>query len=246
MLTYFSSHLVNDPYCGLWVVAFTEFIAKMAVFLLWDAYDVYRIWYLRPLARQYARSLDLSLVLGSRANQEDLRHLLDVMDQVNWEQVPAEQQQRGERQRQLEYSPGRTANAGDFVWYDPWTRQHLTSEQAAHLCRNPRAMPPTQPTGYVHEPAPANEDVLTDEDQQVAYEDEPYEMEQGSPMADDDEAVAPQPVDTGYAMPSEATLSIEAELGILRRFLEDVGIPSKMIRGDRDGKIQDLKLRLGW
>lgn len=33
VLTYLGSHLVNGLYCVLWVVAFTEFIAKMAVYI---------------------------------------------------------------------------------------------------------------------------------------------------------------------------------------------------------------------
>lgn len=39
-------------------------------------------------------------------------------------------------------------------------------------------MPPTQPTGYAFKPPPAQVEFLTDEEQQVAYENEPFEMEQ--------------------------------------------------------------------
>lgn len=63
------------------------------------------------------------------------------MDHMNWDQIPAEQHQRYTTRRQRDYSPGRTANAGDFIWYDPWTRQKTTSEKAAHLLQNRQAMP---------------------------------------------------------------------------------------------------------
>ncbi|PXF41657.1 hypothetical protein BWQ96_08668 [Gracilariopsis chorda] len=244
VITYLGSHLVNDPYCGLWVVACTEFIAKMAVFILWDAYDTYRVSYMSPTAREYARNLDLSLVLGSRANQEDFRHLMNVMDQINWDLVPADQAARGNRSRQREYSPGRTADAGDFVWYDPWTRQHLTSEQAPYLRQNPRAQPATQPTGYIFEPYAAVMDYMS-EDGDADYSEGPYEMDTEAPIPEEDTTVNPLPVNLGYQQPQQNSADDESELELLRRFLEEAGVPLTYVQGDRQHLLGLLRTNLG-
>ncbi|CAN8063272.1 unnamed protein product [Agarophyton chilense] len=110
-ISYIGSALVKDPFSGYWTVVYTEFIAKMAVFLLWDAYDTFRVWYMLPTARKYAKELDLSLVLGSRANHADFLHLLDLIDSVDWSGVPSDQSACGTRARHHDHSPGRTASA---------------------------------------------------------------------------------------------------------------------------------------
>lgn len=141
VLTYYGSEMAKSPYSGYWVVEYTEFITQMACYMLWDAYDTYRLWHMSPVARGLARLFDLSLVLGSAANQADIRHLMEIMDQVNWNMVPNEQRARGSLPLSNDHSPGRTSNqGGDFNWYDPWTREHFTTETAQHLRKNPGTM----------------------------------------------------------------------------------------------------------
>ncbi|PXF39464.1 hypothetical protein BWQ96_10849 [Gracilariopsis chorda] len=82
-LNYVGSAVTNDPFAGYWVVFYTDFIAKIAVRVLWDVYHTYGLWYICPTALGYARQLDLSFVLGSRANQETFRRLLDVIDHLS-------------------------------------------------------------------------------------------------------------------------------------------------------------------
>ncbi|PXF44339.1 hypothetical protein BWQ96_05903 [Gracilariopsis chorda] len=63
-LTDVGSALTNDPFSGYWIVVYTKVIAKVALYVLWDVYDTYLLWYMSLTARRYARELDLSLILG--------------------------------------------------------------------------------------------------------------------------------------------------------------------------------------
>lgn len=45
-ITFRGSHLLKDSYWGVWVVAFTDFITKMDVYILLDAYAAPRLCYM--------------------------------------------------------------------------------------------------------------------------------------------------------------------------------------------------------
>ncbi|PXF40622.1 hypothetical protein BWQ96_09653 [Gracilariopsis chorda] len=90
----------------------------MAEYVLWDVYDNYCLCYMTSMARHYGRELDLSFILGSRAKQEEIRRLLDIINQLNWTLVPAEQSSR--INPRIDHSPGRNGPGGDFNWYGPW------------------------------------------------------------------------------------------------------------------------------
>lgn len=64
--------------------------------------------------RKFIRELDFSYVLGSDVNQRELCELLDVVDGVDWSEVPVSQARRGTHR--IDASPGSTANDGDLVW----------------------------------------------------------------------------------------------------------------------------------
>ncbi|PXF44215.1 hypothetical protein BWQ96_05996 [Gracilariopsis chorda] len=172
----------------------------MAVYVLWDVYDTYRLWYMTRTARRYAREIDLSFILGSRANQEEFCRLLDIIDQVNWNLVPEEQISR--RNPCIDHSPGRNGPGGDFIWYDPWTCQHTDGRQAKHLRKNPRAIPPTQPTGYLFEPMPVNSDALVHE-----YEDIINDVPMGEPKEELD-----APNDGNEVEPTPAAIQESASM----------------------------------
>lgn len=74
--------------------------------------------------RGHMRELDLSFVFPSSVSYSDLTDLLDVIDGVDWSEVPIEQARRVTRRHDV--SPGRTANSGDFIWYDPWNKLFAT------------------------------------------------------------------------------------------------------------------------
>ena len=46
-------------------------------------------------------------------------------------------------------SPGRSADAGDYIYFDLWTHQKITPAETKALTATPRPMPPNQVLGYV-------------------------------------------------------------------------------------------------
>ena len=82
-LAYVGSKLMA-PQSGWWVVYYTERTAKVACFILWDVYDSFKLWRRPQRLIQWMRSLDLTWVLGSPLNTEDLNHLLDVIECTDW------------------------------------------------------------------------------------------------------------------------------------------------------------------
>ena len=79
VFTYKSSQLFLRK-SGCWVVAYTEHVAEVAVWLLWEVYDSMRLWWVSPSVIRGIRALDLLLVLGCQANVDELHSLLDVIE----------------------------------------------------------------------------------------------------------------------------------------------------------------------
>ncbi|CAN8076680.1 unnamed protein product [Agarophyton chilense] len=247
-ISYIGSSLVNDPFSGYWTVVYTDFIAKMAVFLLWDAYDTFRVWYMSPTARKYARELNLSLVLGSNANHADFLHLVDLIDSVDWSGVPADQSARRPRARHHDHSPGRTASAGDFVWYDPWTRQLITSEQARFLRENPRDMPPNQLTGYVYEGTLSKNgeepyEEAPGAEAELGYEDEPELAGVATSVEPSAAAGVAQEYSHVFIQQPSAGPVEDPGLDPMRQFFLDAGFPVDQIEGDRAQLLSNLRAR---
>ena len=152
VLTYLSSVLIiNYGDTGLWVVLYSEWVAKVASALLWEAYDNFRVWYTPPTLCGFIRDMDLAYVLGSTSNHRDVMHLVGVIESTNWADVPADWHLRGNRPLAQDASPGRhDASAGDFIYYDPWLRRRLNGPgdvEAARACAPTR--PEDQLGGYV-------------------------------------------------------------------------------------------------
>ena len=146
VLTYLGSELIHD-YCesGLWVVLYSEWVAKVAAALLWEAYDNLRVWFTPPMLRRFIRDVDLTFVLGSARNYGDVLHLVAVIESTDWGMVPFEWMHRGNRPVTQDASPGRhNPRAGDFIYYDPWTRRRLNGPDEAELARQGA---PTRPCG---------------------------------------------------------------------------------------------------
>lgn len=86
--------LINDPLSGLWVVFTTEWVTKYSTYLLRDLYDTYCLCYVPPLVREYIFSIDLSFVLCSASNHRVLLDLIDVIDEIDWTEIPLFQARR--------------------------------------------------------------------------------------------------------------------------------------------------------
>lgn len=78
----------------------------------------------------------------------------------------------------------------------------------------------------------------------VGYENEPYEMETDAQASDHHIAEALQPTSLAYQPPKQSTVDCEAELELLRRFLEKAYISQSIVRGDRQQKLKLLRNNL--
>ncbi|CAN8075293.1 unnamed protein product [Agarophyton chilense] len=241
-ITYIGSALINDPFSGYWTVGFSDFIAKMAAYILWGTYHTYRVWYMSPTARRYARQLNLSLVLGFRAKYDEFLLLVDLIDSTDWHGIPLEQSARGTRVRHQDHLPGRTANAGDFVLYNPWTGQIITFDQARELLANPRESPQNQRTGYVFESTPSDfadqeYEEASGADAELDFEDEP-ELSGTAPMT---AASPPKAMASGlnpsvgyhHGFALQPSDEEDPFLARLRQFLLHAGFPEEQMQGDR-------------
>ena len=151
-ITYLGSRLIADPRSGVWVVVITEWVARVAAFILWEAYDIFRLWYIPPAIRGYANKLDLSFVLGSRENANEFLRMVAKVEEVDWERVPAHHNKRGNRRDR--HCLGGTGSSGDYIWYEPFQDEVISEDDAARMRRFPRKVPEGHPRGCIFEPAP--------------------------------------------------------------------------------------------
>jgi len=97
-------------------VAFTEQACKVAAFIMFDVYDSLRLWWVSPTLIAAMKALDLSFVLDSQANAEELYRLLDVVASVDFTTVdPTNSWRYADAWR----SVSRDGIGGDFVYFDP-------------------------------------------------------------------------------------------------------------------------------
>ena len=64
-ITYVGSRLKQDVTSGWWVLAYGDYVARMAVLALQEVYETQRIWRFSKRVCRYMQRLELSLVLGS-------------------------------------------------------------------------------------------------------------------------------------------------------------------------------------
>ena len=149
MVFTYKARELRDPQSGWWVVAYTEFAAKTAAFILFEVYDSYRLWALSGVMIANIRALDLPRVLGSRANADELERLLRVIERTDFSKLPNNWSRRGEG-RSL--APGRRGAGADYLFYNPHNERAISYEDAYYLFRAPRArMPVGHPVGWDYE-----------------------------------------------------------------------------------------------
>lgn len=130
---------------GWWVVAYTEMAAKTAAFVLFDAYDQFRLWALSSLMIEHIRALNLVAVLGNGQNADELLEFLLKIEATDFAALPSSWTARG---RGVSAAPGRSGPGADFVWYDPYERKFISLEEAKSLARAPRiVIPDDHPLG---------------------------------------------------------------------------------------------------
>ena len=190
VLTYFGSKLLRDPHSGFWTVFYTEWAVKTAVFILWDVYDNCRLWYLQPTTIDHLKRLDLRVPLGGSDNSSEFRRLLAVIEQTDWSAVPKEWSRRGKLNRR-DHSKGRDAEAGDYIFYDPWSGEKVSAARASELRAQRPAMPVGQLTGYTLADEPYEGEALdAQQEAQDAPQNDP-EPEVGGDRGDEPDAPMP-------------------------------------------------------
>ena len=63
-------------------MVFTEWGARVASFILWEAYDIFRLWYFPPVIRGYAEKTRLEFVLGSRESEGEFHRMITKVDKL--------------------------------------------------------------------------------------------------------------------------------------------------------------------
>ena len=135
-LAYTMDIVREDMRSGWWVVILTEFAANVAAFLVWEACDSFRLWWLPPKLIRGIRRLDTRQLLGE-VGHGILTDLLREIESTNWAAVSPHQQSRmrtAALPSGLWPSPGRDTRAGDWVWYEVAQRFQVT-ERNAKECR---------------------------------------------------------------------------------------------------------------
>ena len=206
VFSYVTSRFLDDRDSGFWVLAYTEFAAVTAAFLLWDAYDNRRLWYLSRHMIRFIRELDLGPVLGSAENYQEVLRFLNLIEAKDWSTVPESNsfRERGYSNRQ-DLSPGKTGSGGDFFHYDPWRNEEITAEGARERRNQVPTMPAGHPTGYKNV-----------DDVEMGWEAGPANAEQGEDaeeLGSEGGEITPAHV-PGSAVPSSPSVSRHPGYGI--------------------------------
>lgn len=140
------SHLLSrlkNKNSGWWVVAYTEYAARAAAFLLSEFYDSLMLWYVPPALATVIRSLDLAFVLGSEESVRELHGLLRVIEGTDFRYHAPAQSLR------FKHGRGNRCEVAYFIYYDPWEGQVLDRDGHTALRTMGRVqIPAGHPTGF--------------------------------------------------------------------------------------------------
>lgn len=245
VITYLGSELIADPNSGIWVVAFTEMVAKTASFIIQEVYDNYRLWALSPHTIRFARELDLKPVLGNQANVEEFLSLLRVIETTDFGSLPTSWRNRSTRAN--ERSPGRVGPGADWVYYDPHQRRCVDADVARERANAPRPpIPPGHPVGYDFDVIPDgwiddtnngyeddqdDDNIMGDANDEEADDDPGWEGDDGGDGDRMGTAAAGNVPGTGGRQDSTAVGSGRSETEVVREFLRECGIPERQLGG---------------
>jgi len=241
---------LRDPQSGYWVVAYTEWVVKVAAFVLFDVYDSYRLWALSPAMIEALGQLNLDQALGNRENARELRRLVAVIENTRFSDFPAEWRARGSH---VSLDPGRQGSGADFIYYNPWTRSAVSREDARELAARERVIPDGHPMGWNFDAIPdgwdtpvaelptgAQEAGAWDGDVPVGDSEGDDDIAMGYPVAPGTPAGAAQ----GGAVGS-ANVPVTDDAEVVRRFLRAVGgVPESVLSGSYDMLVGYLQGRL--
>lgn len=237
MFSYLGSEMIDDPESGWWVFAFTEWAVRVAVFLLQEVYDTYRVWAISPTLIGFIRKLDTSVPLGCGTNVEELRSLLDVIENTDFRRLPVAWRRRTSRVNDA--SPGRIGEGADFVYYDPFSRKLIDQTTAERRRRMIRSVPPGHPVGYEY-----GQDVAgwggeygatagNNDPRELALDRggwvEPAVVDVPNPYAGAVGVTDPDVSMDQYQQPVQ-----ESNVDVVKRFLHEAGVPDGLLTGGWD------------
>lgn len=116
----------------------------MVEWVVWDAFDTYRMWWLSNRIRTALVQL-WETVLKRHLGEdgyEDWQHIWHIISTTEWGRVPRQNQQRPRFDR-FPICRGLDGGAGNFVCYDFWTKEIGTSAEA-----RTRRVQRDEPLGY--------------------------------------------------------------------------------------------------
>ena len=240
---------LHDPQSGYWVVAYTEWVVKVAAFILFDVYDSYRLWALSPAMIEAIGQLNLDQALGNRENARELRRLVAVIENTRFSDFPAEWRARGSH---ASLDPGRQGPGADFIYYNPWTRSAVSRDDARDLAARERVIPDGHPMGWNFDAIPDGWDTPVAELPTGAQEagawdgDVPVEGSEGDEDVAMGYPVAPgTPAAMAQVGSSNAAVPAVDEAEVVRRFLRAVGgVPESILSGSYDMLVGYLQGRL--
>ena len=238
-----------DPDSGWWVVAYTEMAVKTACFVLMDVYDNYRLWSLSPHMIDCMKQLDLSVSLGNAASVADFTRLLDVIEGTKFSESPSAWTLRGDVEQNASSTRsrrgwGRQGGGADFVYYDPWNRTKISSEQAQVLLRGERRpIPDGHPVGWDHSAIPdgwalsraeSAEAVTAEEIAETGWEgDVPAESAEGGATSAPSANPPVAPASNVTAAPAGVVPASTAQVQGMRLLLETLGgVPEAVLNSN--------------
>lgn len=107
-LAYVASALRTNAGYAWWVVQCNGWEIKVACYLLWEAYDNSRLWWLYDRLRSDIRVFpapDMRVLVGD-AGWAELVLFLSVIDRAQWYNVPGHQHERAQERCSRENSSG--------------------------------------------------------------------------------------------------------------------------------------------
>lgn len=102
----------------------TGWVISVVAYLVWDAYETGRLWWLGPRIRSAIRALPVAAMrLGMGSNgYTDLVRLLGVIDRARWGDVPANKHERSQGRPGGDHCPlSRPVEGADYMYVDPTT-----------------------------------------------------------------------------------------------------------------------------
>ncbi|PXF47025.1 hypothetical protein BWQ96_03215 [Gracilariopsis chorda] len=256
VLTYLGSSMLWDPRSGLWSVVVSEWAVRVAAYILAEAYDQYRLWYIQPRVRAGIRSLDLLVPLGAEANVEEMLSLLDYIEGVDWTAVPLANAQRNHSRSGS--GPGLGPNtplAGDYIFFDPWDFRELTRAEAESYRDAPREgdpmvdNDPDDPVDAVVDGSEADGVVGGAVDGSNVFNSGPVVPTSATdppamPVPATAPPVAPSP--TYPAIPAGPAVPVANDPGgVIAQFLREMGLSANEVTGDIAAMRDALANRLG-